>query len=283
VLVIEVGDKDPAPHLPRCVPGRHTTFVHVVTVVLSGGDVAKERTSEVGEKNETAGAVEAPEKKKSTRSKKKPPPHRGVAARNAGLRFVRDELRLRAAVEAGGFPISLSGIAPDQNLDPVLFFADDDNEYDPFLFDEISKINRIGVWPVGFPSAMNPVNVESPVVVDGRVTGFFSKFCNNRVYNVDMAGFALRVSVAANATFVSDSKVGHLEDDFLKAALGEVGTDKLEPLGDGCTQVLAWHLGWKFDTRHGKWGLVFRVEQPAPVLCETASGTGKKKKRKKAG
>ena len=64
--MIEVGDKDPAPHLPRCVPGRHTTFVHVVTIVLSGGDVAKERTSEVGEKNETAGAVEAPAIQKKT-------------------------------------------------------------------------------------------------------------------------------------------------------------------------------------------------------------------------
>ena len=71
MLVIEVGDKDPAPHLPRCVPGRHTTFVHVVTIVLSGGDVAKERTSEVGEKNETAGAVEAPEKKKKHAIQKK--------------------------------------------------------------------------------------------------------------------------------------------------------------------------------------------------------------------
>jgi hypothetical protein len=80
-LVIEVGDKDPAPHLPRCVPGRHTTFVHVVTIVLSGGDVAKERTSEVGEKNETAGAVK--KKEHATKKKTAAPSRRRGAKRGA--------------------------------------------------------------------------------------------------------------------------------------------------------------------------------------------------------
>ena len=97
----------------------------------------------------------------------------------------------------------------------------------------------------------------------GSVVGFYSKFCDKRRYNVDMAGFALRVSAAKAASFSRRSKPGHLEDDFLRAALGE-GADRraLEPLADGATQVLVWHLGWKFDREKGKWKLMYEVRQP---------------------
>ena len=154
-----------------------------------------------------------------------------------------------------------------------MYFGDDDNEYDPRVFEEISKINRVGVWPVGFPFAMAPTHVEAPAVnASGSVVGFYSKFCDKRRYNVDMAGFALRVSAAKAASFSRRSKPGHLEDDFLRAALGE-GADRraLEPLADGATQVLVWHLGWKFDREKGKWKLMYEVRQPPDPAFVCAS------------
>ena len=203
------------------------------------------------------------------------------------MAFARDRERLRAAVARGGlFGGNAAAFASD---DPVVYFGDDDNEYDPRVFEEMAKIKKAGVWPVGFPFAMAPTHVEAPAVDDsGSVVGFYSKFCDKRRYNVDMAGFALRVSAAKSATFSPRSKLGHLEDDFLRAALGEGATDvsSLEPLADRATQVLVWHLGWKFDREKGKWELMYEVRQPPDpaFVCGSAEArardTEEKRKRR---
>lgn len=256
-LVVQNGDKDPAPKLPSCVPGRHTSDVRIVTIVEG-----KEREGE----EKSTGLIPA-SGKSSKLSKKKHPPHRGVAQRNAGLEFVRDTERLQNAIdEAFGFSREITDLI---SLDPLIYFGDDDNEYDPLVFDEISKIKKIGVWPVGFPFAQAPIHVESPVVQNGKVTGYHSKFCNLRRYNVDMVGFALRISELRDAKFLKESKIGHLEDDFLRAALGEDGMERLEPMANGATQVLVWHLGWKLDREKGKWALFYEVKQPAEALCKS--------------
>ena len=262
IMVIEFGDADPAPKLPRCVPGRHTSTVHAVTI-----EVPAEK--EKAPARDAAANGNATESSETKTKKKKPPPHRGVAQRNAGLAFARDRERLRAAIDEGGLfggnTAELVELAVRPWDDPLVYFGDDDNEYDPRVFEEISKISKVGVWPVGFPFAMAPTHVEAPAVNKyGSVVGFYSKFCDKRTYNVDMAGFALRVSAARTATFSPRSKQGHLEDDFLRAALGEDYLDRaaLEPLADGATQVLVWHLGWKFDREKGKWKLMYEVRQP---------------------
>ena len=143
----------------------------------------------------------ATEGSRAKTSKRKPPPHRGVAQRNAGLAFARDRERLRAAIDEGrlfgGNTAELVELAKRPWDDPLVYFGDDDNEYDPRVFEEMAKIKKAGVWPVGFPFAMAPTHVEAPAVDDsGSVVGFYSKFCDKRRYNVDMAGFALRVSAA---------------------------------------------------------------------------------------
>lgn len=277
VLVIEKGDLDPAPKLPRCVPGRHTSTVHAVTVETLAEERSPARDDFFSDASKTR------EKKKT------PPPHRGVAQRNAGLAFARDRDRVRAAVEIGGLFGNDRASANDALDDPLVYFGDDDNEYDPRVFDEIAKIKKVGVWPVGFPFAMAPTHVEAPALDDsGKVVGFYSKFCDKRRYNVDMAGFAMRVSAAKNATFSRRSKLGHLEDDFLRAALGDGVTSVFEPLADGATQVLVWHLGWKFDRDKGKWKLMYEVAQPPDpaFVCASAekqARAAEEKKKTRAG
>jgi galactosylgalactosylxylosylprotein 3-beta-glucuronosyltransferase 3 len=283
IMVIEFGDADPAPKLPRCVPGRHTSTVHAVTIEVPA---EKEKAPR---RRDAAANGNATESFETKTKKKKPPPHRGVAQRNAGLAFARDRDRVRAAVEIGGLFGNDRASANDALDDPLVYFGDDDNEYDPRVFDEIAKIKKVGVWPVGFPFAMAPTHVEAPALDDsGKVVGFYSKFCDKRRYNVDMAGFAMRVSAAKNATFSRRSKLGHLEDDFLRAALGDGVTSVFEPLADGATQVLVWHLGWKFDRDKGKWKLMYEVAQPPDpaFVCASAekqARAAEEKKKTRAG
>ena len=72
--------------------------------------------------------------------------HRGMEQQNAGFDFIRDPDRFRAALRDSGF----NNVDP-LTVDPMVYIADDDNEYDPLLWDEIARVKRVGVWPVGTP------------------------------------------------------------------------------------------------------------------------------------
>ena len=235
--------QDPTSRVPTCVPGRDTSIVHNVSVVA-------------GEKPPPPNG----------RTSKRRMPHRGIEQRNAGLALVRDPERFAAAIARGGF----RGLGDPRALDPVIFFGDDDNEYDPGLFDEMARVRRIGTWPVGFPFAMNPLNVET-VSVDsatGKIRGYTTTFCDRRRYNLDMAAFAARLSFVGDAAFSQSSRTGHAEDDFLRQMLGEDGVDRIEVMASGATQVYAWHLGWRHDPNR-RWGLKTSVEQPSKVSCKS--------------
>ena len=134
---------------------------------------------------------------------------------------------------------------------------------------------------------MRPHHVETVSVGgDGKVRGYFATFCDRRVYNLDMAAFAVRASVLGTAEFSHESRVGHIEDDLLREALGDDAVRRLEPLAEGATRVYVWHLGWKFDRDKGTWRLLHTVEQPAKILCEPLEIQERKheekRKRKKA-
>lgn len=236
VLVMGREDHDhvnPAHRIPKC--GRHhTSIVHNVTIV-----------------SEAAGI----------RSRSR---HRGVDQRNAGIAFLHDEARFNAALRASRFV----NVNP-HTVDPVVYFGDDDNEYDPLLWDEMVKVKRLGVWPVGFPFAMAPYYVETVSVGEtGKVIGYNSMFCDRRLYNMDMAAFGVRRSYMKNAHFKQTSRPGHIEDDFLQMVMGQDGANTMEVLADGATQIYVWHLGWHFDKAKGAYRLKTEVKQPAPITCK---------------
>ena len=72
-----------------------------------------------------------------------------------------------------------------------MYFADDDNTYDYRLFREISRTNRISMFPVGFIGGQG---VSAPIVKEGEVIGFTDDWFAQRKWPVDMAGFAIRIS-----------------------------------------------------------------------------------------
>lgn len=92
---------------------------------------------------------------------------------------------------------------------------------------------KVSVWPVGL---INKYGVSSPIVSDGKVIGFHDPWIANRVFAMDMAGFAVSIKLFKkypNATM--DYRIGYLEDSFLKHL--HVTKLDLEPKANNCTQV----------------------------------------------
>ncbi|ODM93462.1 Galactosylgalactosylxylosylprotein 3-beta-glucuronosyltransferase P [Orchesella cincta] len=145
---------------------------------------------------------------------------RGVSNRNKGLQWIRENF-------------------VDQN--GVIYFADDDNTYDLRLFDEIRSVKRVGMWPVGL---LTSYGMSSPVVKNGRVTGFYDGWVANRKFPVDMAGFGVSVSMIiknpkGNMPYVP----GYEEDGFLRNL--NVKITEIEPKAENCTKIYVWHTQTK--------------------------------------
>ncbi|XP_076274651.1 glucuronyltransferase I isoform X1 [Rhynchophorus ferrugineus] len=147
--------------------------------------------------------------------------HRGVEQRNAALKWLRENLVL----------------GRDKG---VVYFMDDDNTYSIKLFDEIAKVRKVGVWPVGLVGGLN---AETPIVdaKTGKVTGYKSGWLPNRPFAIDMAGFAINLDLVlekVEATFSYEMAKGMQESEFLSFFTTK---DQLEPLADRCTKVYVWH------------------------------------------
>uniref|UniRef100_A0A8C5SHE1 Galactosylgalactosylxylosylprotein 3-beta-glucuronosyltransferase n=1 Tax=Laticauda laticaudata TaxID=8630 RepID=A0A8C5SHE1_LATLA len=143
---------------------------------------------------------------------------RGVEQRNLALQWLREHRKL-----------------PDAG---VVYFADDDNTYSLRLFDEIRSTQRVSVWPVGLVGGLR---FERPLVENGRVVGFYTAWKPNRPFPIDMAGFAVALSLLlANpeARFDLLAERGYLESSLLQSL---VSMEELEPKADNCTKVLVWH------------------------------------------
>nr|CAD7202186.1 unnamed protein product [Timema douglasi] len=122
----------------------------------------------------------------------------------------------------------------------VVYFADDDNTYGLELFDEMRWTKRVSVWPVGLVGGMM---VERPLVdpKTGRVSGFNSGWRPDRLFPIDMAGFAINLGVllrAPNAKFSFKVERGFQESEILHQL---VTKDELEPMAANCTKVFVWH------------------------------------------
>ncbi|CAK1543178.1 unnamed protein product [Leptosia nina] len=144
----------------------------------------------------------------------------GVEQRNAALSWLRDHLR-QAEDKKG-----------------VVYFMDDDNTYALKVFEEMRKIKRVGVWPVGIVGGMR---VEMPLVTDGKVTGYNAVWKPFRPFPIDMAGFAINATLFLDhpeAKFSRKVQSGFQESEILKYFTTQ---KELEPLADNCTKVYAWH------------------------------------------
>ncbi|XP_076043022.1 galactosylgalactosylxylosylprotein 3-beta-glucuronosyltransferase S-like [Oratosquilla oratoria] len=195
------------------------TLMHVPNIFLIVSEDSKKPTKAVESYLVESGIphtylrVEMPSK--YNKMKKKP---RGVANRLAGMDWIRQNARTG-----------------------VFYFADDDNTYDIRIFEEIRTTKKVSVFPVGLVAERA---VSTPVVKDGKVTGFYDGWVANRKFPLDMAGFAVNVEFflkQPNATM--PYKPGYEEDGFL-LSLG-VTPDDLEPKAFNCTKIWVWHTQTK--------------------------------------
>ncbi|XP_076315061.1 galactosylgalactosylxylosylprotein 3-beta-glucuronosyltransferase S-like [Tachypleus tridentatus] len=119
----------------------------------------------------------------------------------------------------------------------VIFMADDDNVFDLRVFEEMRSTKNVSVWPVG-GTFVN--ELSSPVVKNGMVIDFYDGFRIKRKFALDWAGFAVSVQhfLSTPGTTVP-YRNGFEEDLFLQSLRYEL--DDLEPKGNNCSEVLAWH------------------------------------------
>ncbi|XP_072231583.1 galactosylgalactosylxylosylprotein 3-beta-glucuronosyltransferase 1 [Leuresthes tenuis] len=166
--------------------------------------------------------VETPMNYKVRGDARNPRVPRGTLQRNLALRWLRETLGVN-------------------NSQPgVVYFADDDNTYSLELFEEIRSTKKVSVWPVAFVGGLR---YESPKVNTlGKVYGWKTVFDPHRPFAIDMAGFAINLSLLLSkpqAYFkLRGVKGGYQESSLLKEL---VTLNDLEPKASNCTKVLVWH------------------------------------------
>jgi len=130
----------------------------------------------------------------------------------------------------------------DRRLKGVVYVADDDNKYEPPLFDELRKVQRIGILPVG---RLGRWGIERPIVRDGRIVRWSADW-KRRKYPVDMAGFAFNAELLSNIAgelWTYPGRGG--ESEFIETLIHS--PDELEFLCNDCRACFVWHnlpLGW---------------------------------------
>ncbi|XP_063774122.1 galactosylgalactosylxylosylprotein 3-beta-glucuronosyltransferase 3 isoform X2 [Pseudophryne corroboree] len=143
---------------------------------------------------------------------------RGVEQRNEALHWLREN---RSPRDRG-----------------VVYFADDDNTYSVKIFQEMRHTLKVSIWPVGLVGGLR---YEGPLVDGGRVVGFHTAWKTHRPFPIDMAGFAVSLSLLLThpkACFDPDAERGFLESSLL----GQLVTvSELEPRADNCTKIWVWH------------------------------------------
>lgn len=124
----------------------------------------------------------------------------------------------------------------DNQLDGVVYNADDDNRYLDGLFDEIKKTKKISIFPVG---NLGPNGVERPVLEDGKFVRWDANWLD-RKFPVDMAGFAFHSSLLKNLKrpiWIHKGMGG--ESELISKMISSV--DEFEFLCKDCTEVCVWH------------------------------------------
>ncbi|VDN12223.1 unnamed protein product [Dibothriocephalus latus] len=134
----------------------------------------------------------------------------------------------------------------------VVYFADDDNTYDPRVFEEVSvqstctipnafkmrKTKRGSTWPVGLVGG----RVREGCVTDERdptkIISFDATFRPKRKFPLDMAGFAVNLELIHRYRQAAFDYVHKNEQEgWLLSQLGFNNAYELEPKANGCSEV----------------------------------------------
>ncbi|MEI8349924.1 MAG: hypothetical protein WCI77_07200 [Candidatus Omnitrophota bacterium] len=139
----------------------------------------------------------------------------------------------------------------NKKMEGVVYCADDDNWWDDRLFDEIRKIKRVGIFPVG---NLGPRGIETPIVKNNIICGWDADW-KERKFCIDWAGFAFNAAVLQG---LSDPILkGYAEMPNEKKSLQFLASrmetetqflekfihspHDLELLCDECSKCYAWH------------------------------------------
>ncbi|CAF3822582.1 unnamed protein product [Rotaria sordida] len=144
---------------------------------------------------------------------------RGMIQKNIGLQWIRQNT--------------------NSNDDALIYFADDDNTYHWKLFQEIRKIQSVGVWPVGL---VGELLYERPICLNGKVHSWFHYMYRKRKFPTDMAGFAIHLHLIhqySNYIFnVSANSIAEQESQILNTM---TTIDQLECLANNASKIYVWH------------------------------------------
>ncbi|KAL2649278.1 hypothetical protein R1flu_017406 [Riccia fluitans] len=138
-------------------------------------------------------------------------------------------------------------------LDGIVYFADDDNIYSVQLFEELRKIRRFGIWPVGMMAENRAKTIiEGPVCDGEQVIGWHTSERSKRFrrFHISMAGFAFNSTMLWNRTLFPrptlqpirqlPNKEGLQETTFIEQLVED--ESQMEGLPSGCNKVMVWHL-----------------------------------------
>ncbi|BHF73008.1 hypothetical protein SprV_0401608100 [Sparganum proliferum] len=148
---------------------------------------------------------------------------KGSNQRNEGLKWIRSHTSW-----------------PEQN--GVVYFADDDNTYDPRIFEEMRTTIRGSTWPVGLVGGRVREGCLTDAKDPTRITGFDATFRPRRKFPIDMAAFAVNLELIhryPNAAF--DYVHANEQEGWILSQLGFKNAYELEPKASGCTEILVWH------------------------------------------
>jgi hypothetical protein len=125
----------------------------------------------------------------------------------------------------------------EQRLEGIVYSLDDDNFCYRLICDELRKVDRISIFPVG---NLGPTGIERPVIHEGKLV-FWSAHFPERAYPVDIAGLAFPSRVLFDLEPPFWPFTGMVGESELVKRLVEAGHELDLTLCHGSRMCLAYH------------------------------------------
>nr|CDS33254.2 galactosylgalactosylxylosylprotein [Hymenolepis microstoma] len=152
---------------------------------------------------------------------------RGSAQRNKGIEWIRNH------------PVP-------ENEKAIVFFADDDNTYDPRIFKEILTTELGSTWPVGLVGGSMWEGCITDPKDRTKIIAFWCIFRPWRQFPFDMAAFAVNARLFNLFPTAQFDHYRALEQEgVILSQLGFRSGYELEPKVNGCSKILVWHTKTK--------------------------------------